>query len=97
MPAVTRTVAGVCSIEQRVMSVSTTLTAMLTPPLRDVILRGSIDGAFHVLDAANRALVTGPLPFVEALAFARESGAQHIYQQPVDERGRILGDPSRLT
>jgi hypothetical protein len=70
---------------------------MLTAQLRDVILRGSIDGAFNVLDAVNRTRVAGPLPFVKALAFARQSGAQHIYQQAVDERGRILGDPSRLT
>jgi hypothetical protein len=69
---------------------------MFSPTIGDVILRGSIDGAFTVLDAIKRDRVAGPLPLQEAVAYARQHGAPNIFQQSVDGRGRILGDPSRL-
>ena len=57
----------------------------------DVILRASIDGAFTVIDATSLVRVTGPLPLKTALAYARDHGAPHIFQQSVDKRGRLMG------
>jgi hypothetical protein len=69
---------------------------MFTAAPGDVILRASIDGAFHVLDACSLAPVAGPLPLVAALTFAHGHGARHIFQQAVDKRGRVMGDPARF-
>ena len=69
---------------------------MFTAAPGDVILRASIDGAFHVLDASSLAPVAGPLPLVAALAYAHHRGAPHIFQQAVDKRGRLMGDPVRF-
>lgn len=69
---------------------------MFSPTFGDLILRGSIDGAYNVLDAIKRDRVAGPLPLQEAVAYARQHGASNIFQQPVDGRGRILGDPLRV-
>lgn len=69
---------------------------MFTAVPGDVILRASIDGSFHVLDAISFARVTGPLPLAAALAYAYALGAPHIFQQAVDRRGRPMGDPARF-
>jgi hypothetical protein len=69
---------------------------MLSPTRGDVILRGSIGGAFLVLDAITKHRVAGPLPLQEAVGFARQLGARNIFQQPVDGRGRFLADPLHL-
>ena len=69
---------------------------MFSPQRRDVILQGSIDGVFSVVDALAKHRIAGPLSLQKALAFARQYGAPSIFQQSVDGRGRLLGDPSRL-
>ena len=69
---------------------------MFTAVPGDVILRALIDGAFHVLDASSLARVAGPLSLMAALAYAKERGAPHIFQQAVDKRGRPMGDPARF-
>jgi hypothetical protein len=69
---------------------------MFSPTTGDVILRGSIDGSFRVLDAIRKDRVAGPLQLKDAVAFVRRCGARHIFQQVVDERGRPMGDPWRL-
>ena len=69
---------------------------MFTAAPGDVILRASIDGAFHVMDATSLARVAGPFPLRAALTYAHEHGAPHIFQQAVDTRGRVMGDPLRL-
>jgi hypothetical protein len=69
---------------------------MFTAVPGDVILRASIDGAFHVLDATSLARVAGPLPLQVALAYAQQHGAAHVFQQAVDKRGRVMGDPVRF-
>ena len=67
---------------------------VFVPAPGDVVLRGSMDGRFTVLDAIRLTRMAGPFSLVDALAFARQRGARHIYQQPVDERGRSLADPA---
>ena len=63
----------------------------------DVILLATLDGAFDVLDAATRArLSTARLSLSQALAFAKQHGARHIYQQPADRRGRVMCEPGYL-
>ena len=69
---------------------------MFTAAPGDVILRASIDGAFNVLDATSLARVAGPLTINAALTFAHEHGAAHVFQQAVDKRGRLMGDPARF-
>lgn len=66
---------------------------MFTAAPGDVILRASIDGAFSVVDATSLARVAGPLTLHDALTFARDRGAPHIFHQAVDKRGRRMGDP----
>ena len=70
---------------------------MFSPTIGDVILRASIDGAFHVIDAIQQTRVAGPFPLQTALAYAHEHRAPHIFPQAVDMRGRITGDPVDLT
>ena len=86
----------VCSIRQRRAPSLTDNRAMFTAAPGDVILRASIDGNFHVLDASSMARVAGPLPLVAALAYAHDHGAPRIFQQAADGRGRSMGDPARL-
>jgi hypothetical protein len=69
---------------------------MFTAAPGDVILRASIDGAFTVLDATSLTLVAGPLSLHAALAYARRHRAPHLFQQAVDKRGRLMGDPARF-
>ena len=86
----------VCDMRQRHLGRSPTIPGMFTAAPGDVILRASIDGAFMVIDATSFARVTGPLPLQSALAYARDHGAPHIFQQAVDKRGRLMGDPTRF-
>ena len=69
---------------------------MFSPAIGDVILRASIDGAFRVIDAIRQTRVAGPFPLQTALTYAHAHGATHIFQQTVDTRGRIFGDPVQL-
>jgi hypothetical protein len=70
---------------------------MFTASAGDVILRASIDGSgFHVVDAMSQNRVAGPLPLTAAVAYAHQCGAAHIFQQNVDLRGRLMGDPVRF-
>ena len=70
------------------------LRIVFSPVTGEVVLRGSMDGRFTVLDAIHLTRIAGPLSLVDALAFARLWGARHIFQQPVDERGRNLAEPA---
>jgi hypothetical protein len=70
--------------------------AMSSGASRDVILRASVMGMFHVLDSMTLELLAGPLPRNAALTFARRHGAKTVYHQPVDSYGRILGVPVHL-
>ena len=69
---------------------------VFTPLVGDVVLRGSIDGRFTVLDALTLGRIAGPFTLQTALTDARRYGARAIFQQRVDERGRNLADPARL-
>ena len=69
---------------------------MFTAAPGDMILRATMDGSFHVLDATSLARVAGPLPLLTALAYAKDHDAPHIFQQAVDKRGRPMGDPARF-
>jgi hypothetical protein len=69
---------------------------MFTAAPGDVILRASIDGAFNVMDATSLARVAGPFALLDALTYAHDHAAPHIFQQAVDERGRLMGDPARF-
>jgi len=66
---------------------------VFTPVTGDVVLRGSIDGRFIVLDALTLGRIAGPFTLQNALTIARRYGARTIFQQRVDERGRNLADP----
>ena len=69
---------------------------VFTPVTGDVVLRGSIDGRFTVLDALTLSRIAGPFTLQNALTIARRYGARTIFQQRVDERGRNLADPVRF-
>lgn len=62
----------------------------------DVVLRGSLETGFVVIDAITREFLTSPVSVVEAWQFAQKRGADQIWQQQLDDRGRPLGQPIRM-
>ena len=70
---------------------------MQGPVAGDVILRGSIEDGFELVDAVSeRSLVRNLLSIAAAVEAARVRGAPQIWQQIVDRRGRPMGEPFRL-
>ena len=67
------------------------------PQLGDVLLRGDIVNGFQIVDVVSRRVLGGMIPTIEAaVEAARRRGAPAIWQQPVDNRGRLLGEPFRF-
>jgi hypothetical protein len=63
----------------------------------DLILRGSPREGFQLFDAQTRKPVSGPLStFDEVFSAAREYGADSLWRESVDDRGRPLGNLFRL-
>ena len=63
----------------------------------DVLLRGTPDGRFTVIQVPDQKL-GGPMLLPRALLLARQfQDLGHIWRLDVDSRGRVLGDPVRLT
>ena len=55
----------------------------------DLILRGSPADGFLLIDAVTRTAVAGPLfTFSQVFRVAREYGAQALWREAVDDRGR---------
>jgi hypothetical protein len=69
---------------------------MSLPKLGDVILRGSAETGFMVVDAVTRKSLAGPAPLEQAIQLAKDSGAIAIWQENTDERGRAMGLPFRI-
>ena len=69
---------------------------MPAPQLGDVILRRGANGTVIVVDAITDKQIAGPVQLWRAIQLARAHGAAAIWQQLVDERGRPLGDVSRI-
>jgi hypothetical protein len=71
---------------------------MSNPQLGDLVIRGTTNDGFEVVEAITSKRIAGPFQTLAvALASARTSvdgGA--IWQQSVDHRGRPLGDPLLL-
>ena len=62
-----------------------------------MLLRGDVEGGFYLVDpTTEHVLVKGLASIAEAIEAARVRGADEIWQQHVDFRGRPLGDPFRL-
>ena len=67
------------------------------PRAGDILVRGSFDSGFELLDAATlRHVGDGRHSISEAIIFARQQGAEAIWQLNTDERGRPVGEPFRL-
>ena len=66
---------------------------MFAPTTGDLLLRGSSENGFAVLDAVTDEMLTTTLPLLDALAFARNHGAHRIWQQHLDSRGRGTSQP----
>ena len=70
---------------------------VLSPRAGDILLRGSFESGFELLDAETSQHVTdGRHSISEAITFARQHGADAIWKLNTDERGRTSGDPFRL-
>ena len=69
---------------------------MFAPKTGDLLLRGSNQDGFVVLDAVTREALSTALPILEALAFAKVHGGSRVWQQQLDFRGRGIGQPSLL-
>jgi hypothetical protein len=69
---------------------------MKIPPAGDVLLRGSDDTGFELVNPHTLDRVDGPfVTMFAAVQAARALGAQ-VWQQSFDNRGRPLGDPFPL-
>ena len=65
---------------------------MRNPEPGDVLLRGSAEHGYFLVDPCTHELVAGPVgSVVAALALAALHTAT-VWQQSVDNRGRALGD-----
>ena len=70
---------------------------MRTPEAGDVVLRGSTNHGYQIVDAISHRLLGGPVASVTAaLELAAQHGATTVWQQSVDNRGRPLGDLQAL-
>jgi hypothetical protein len=71
--------------------------SILSPRAGDILLRGSFESGFELLDAATFQHVNGGRHSIsEAIVFARQRGAEAIWQLNTDDRGRTVGEPFRL-
>jgi hypothetical protein len=67
------------------------------PERGDFLLRGDGTSGWELVDAVTHAAIEGQLPTIQAaIEAARFHGGGTIWQQVVDNRGRPLGNPSRL-
>jgi hypothetical protein len=66
------------------------------PSVRNVILRGSTETGFMLINAVTAHRIAGPVPLQRAIEVARQHGAAVIWQENLDDRGRSLGSPFRL-
>lgn len=67
------------------------------PQRGDVLLRGSFRAGFEIVDAITDRHIAGPMQLSRAIQVAKAHGAIGLWQQSVDDRGRPLGAPSRLS
>ena len=71
---------------------------VLGPQTGDILLRGSFDSGFELLDPrTSQPLIEGRHSISAAIAFAREHRAPMLWQLNTDERGRIFAEPLRLS
>ena len=71
---------------------------MPVPQAGDILIRSLTgDHRFTLLDVVTERTIAGPFEgFRSAVTYARALNARAIWQQSVDDRGRVLGDPFRL-
>ena len=63
----------------------------------DLLIRGTGESGFLLLEAVTLKPLAGPFEYLgTAVAAARARRPRVIWQQSVDNRGRLLGDPLRL-
>jgi hypothetical protein len=67
------------------------------PEAGDLLLRGSFQRGFELLDAVTKQpIIDGMLSITRAIAVARARGARALWQMNIDQRGRPFGEPFRL-
>ncbi len=67
------------------------------PQAGDIVVRGSFQAGFEVLEALTlHPVVEGVRSISEAIHLARERGAAALWHLNTDDRGRALGPPLRL-
>ena len=60
----------------------------------DVVIRNTINEDFDLLDAQSHQHLAGPYhSFAAAVAVARSYTTGKVFQQILDNRGRVMGDP----
>jgi hypothetical protein len=69
---------------------------MAEPERREVILRGS-GNHYIVVDVATERPLSGPVKLSVALQMAKSVGARAVWQENLDDRGRPLGPPIRIS
>ena len=71
--------------------------SVLSPQTGDILLRGSFDAGFELLDPQTlQPIIEGRRSISEAIAIARKHRASMLWQLNTDERGRTIGEPLRL-
>ena len=67
---------------------------MVTMQAGDIVIRGITESGFLLFEASSLTPVAGPFQYFRtAVAAARVRRPHAIWQQSVDHRGRLLGDP----
>jgi hypothetical protein len=67
-----------------------------TPKPGDVLLRGSLDSGFYLVDPVCDEVLARNLPTIAAAVEVARTRRAEVWQQHVDFRGRPMGDPFRL-
>ena len=60
----------------------------------DVVIRNTMNEDFEIVDAQSFEHLAGPYhSFAVAIAAARSHTIGRVFQQVLDNRGRVMGDP----
>ena len=60
----------------------------------DVVIRNTMNEDFEIVDAESFEHLTGPYhSFAVAIAAARSYTTGQVFQQVLDHRGRVMGEP----
>ncbi len=68
------------------------------PQFGDIVVQGTTANGYVLVDAITQRTIAGPVTLcAAAVALARALSTSDVWHQSMDNRGRPLGEPYRLT